>query len=119
MHDSRKALKRCFAQTCAVLRANFAAFAESVGLDGFLADTIGDQHDDSAIAASALDELCEGDLGLNDRIVLLAVVQFLDEQLGAPPGDADRSVRLKDLKNMIESQAGIHQLESWIAAWYG
>jgi hypothetical protein len=118
MEDPWRSLKRCMEQTCSAVHVRFGGFATAVGLNDFLLDTFDVPRTPKEIAVRALDQLCEGDKRQNDRVVCLAVISFLDETLGRPKEDTDRSLRLKDLAQLVSGSTPPGEFERWVETWY-
>ena len=116
--DARTVFKRCFTQTCAAVHVPFGRFATAVGFNNFLLDSFDAQKNSHEVAALALDQLCAGDKRLNDQIVCLAVIAFLDEMLGKPEVDRDYRRRLADLAELTAQRATADQYETWVETWY-
>lgn len=118
MSDASTTFRRCVERVCAAVGTDFRRFATAVGLHEFLLDSLDVTRTPKDVAVRALDELCIGDRKLDDQIVCLSVIQYLDRMLGAPHGDPIRRQRLEDLAGLVSNSVAPRELERWVESWY-
>ncbi len=116
--ELRAKFKRCIDQACEHFRLNPAEFARQRGLRDFVIDAFESDPSCRKIAARALVELCQSPPNLLDGVVCIAVIDFLDESIGAPQQDETRARRAKDLHQLVADSATHSAYLGWIEAWY-
>jgi len=119
MKDNRNIFKRCVSNACSVTHVQFGKFASERGLNDFEIDTFSVDRHPNEIATLAIDQLCIKDKGPMDRVVCLAVVDFLDKTIGVPREDDDRYLRLRALADILVNPGTYEAYLQWAESWYG
>ena len=103
---------------CQQFRMSHRVFCRRTGLPGFEIETDFNQTHPKQIVASALEQLCPRDNSDFDKILCLAMVDFLDEMLGTPPEDSEKLMRLKALAEIVKNPGQREQYLKWADSYY-
>jgi hypothetical protein len=117
--------RSCVVQVCQRLDVRHNAFNRAVGYSDW-ANSADWNAAPAAIAASAINELCSAADAIAartteyDRVVILAVVQFLREAHRGTSITMDQVERLlRDLAQVLPHENRRHELERLLASFFG
>lgn len=110
-------LRDLFSNACTLTGQSFGSFRQQSGLDEFLLDIAldlqkGVEIEARELAVRACVQLCV--TPTSRKVVMCAVVDFLDSELGKYPEDDGRQ-RLRDLANVPPIE---DQFRRWVRLWY-
>ena len=116
---NRVRLKRCIEEACTRLRVRFGDFASTTGLNDFLLDIALSDPPVKDVAVRALTDLCDKDAPDYDAVVCVAIIQWLDEVIGAPKEDPRAERRMRDLFAAVRQPCSAPEYANWVDSWYG
>jgi hypothetical protein len=103
---------------CQQFRMSHRVFCRRTGLPGFEIETDFEKTPPKQIVASALEQLCPRDRSDFDKILCMAMVDFLDEMLGPPRDDPEKMTRLRALAEIIIHPGLRHEYLKWADSYY-
>src|SRR5580704_9960317 len=92
--------KIAISSACHPFGASHSHLRKARGIDAFELQTDFNSSP-KTIAASALMALCARDGSYLDGIICVAVIDFLDETIGPPHEDEDRTMRMTALRDIV------------------